>query len=93
MGTAHLLRGTFTLVTFPALDVIAVCAMNSVQTEHNDKFVQRDGTRVTLGDDTFRYCGSSIKWLGLEACDAVDPMGLLHNRICGNESLEQGRPE
>lgn len=60
MGTTHLLRGAFALVTFPALAVIAVCAMSSAQTERNGEVVQRDGTRLTLGGETFRYCGPTL---------------------------------
>src|SRR5216683_4146812 len=42
---------------------------------HNDEFVQRDGTRLTLGGETFRYSGPNIEWLGLEAYGPIDPMG------------------
>ena len=45
------------------------------QTLHNDDFVQRDGTRLTLGGETFRYSGPNIEWLGLEGYGPLDPTG------------------
>src|SRR5260370_16586289 len=66
MGKIHLLSGAFATVTFVALAVMAVCARSSAQTEHNDEFVQRDGARLTLGGETFRYSGPNIEWLALE---------------------------
>ncbi len=75
MGKTDLQRGAFATVTFVALAVMAVCARSSAQTEHNDEFVQRDGTRLTLGGEAFRYSGPNIEWLGLEAYGPVDPMG------------------
>ena len=54
MGKTRLLRGAFATVTLVALmAVMAVCARSSAQTGHNDEFVQRDGTRLTLGGETF----------------------------------------
>jgi mannan endo-1,4-beta-mannosidase len=75
MGKTHLLRGAFATVTLVSLAVMAVCARSSAQTEHNDEFVQRDGTRLTLGGATFRYSGPNIEWLGLEAYGPLDSMG------------------
>ena len=75
MGKTHLLRGAFAAVAFVALAVMAMCARGSAQTGHNDEFVQRDGTRLTLGGETFRYSGPNIEWLGVEAYGPVDPMG------------------
>jgi len=66
LGNAHLLRGALITTTFVALAVMAVCARSSGQTEYNDEFVQRDGTRLTLGGETFRYSGPNIEWLGVE---------------------------
>ncbi len=65
MGKTHSLRGAFATATVVALAVMAVCLRSSAQTEHNDEFVQRDGTRLTLGGETFRYSGPNIEWLGL----------------------------
>jgi hypothetical protein len=75
MGKTRLLRGAFATVTLVPLAVMAVCARSSAQTEHNDEFVQRDGTRLTLGSETFRYIGPNIEWLGLEAYGPLDPLG------------------
>src|SRR5271156_1457806 len=75
MGKTHLLRGAYATVTFVALAVMAVCARSSAQANHNDEFVQRDGTRLTLGGETFRYSGPNIEWLGLEAYGPLDSMG------------------
>ena len=45
------------------------------QTLHNDEFVQRDGARLTLAGETFRYSGPNIEWLGLEGYGPLDPIG------------------
>jgi len=42
---------------------------------HNDEFVKRDGARLTLAAETFRYSGPNIEWLGLEAYGPLDSMG------------------
>src|ERR1700758_5503639 len=42
---------------------------------HNDEFVKRDGVRLTLGGETFRYSGPNIEWPGLEAYGPLDSMG------------------
>jgi mannan endo-1,4-beta-mannosidase len=75
MRKSHLLRSTFAIVTFVAIAVMAVCSQSSAQTGHNDEFVQRDGTRLTLGGETFRYSGPNVEWLGLEGYGPLDPMG------------------
>jgi mannan endo-1,4-beta-mannosidase len=75
MGKTDLLRRAFATVTLVALAVMAVCAPSSAQTAHNDEFVRRDGTRLSLGGETFRYSGPNIEWLGLEAYGPIDPMG------------------
>lgn len=75
MGNIHLRRGALATVILVALAVMGVCARSSAQTAHNDEFVQRDGTRLTLGGETFRFSGPNIEWLGLEAYGPLDPMG------------------
>ena len=75
MKKARLLRGAFSTVALVALAVMAVCTRSSAQTGHNGEFVQRDGTRLTLGGETFRFGGPNIEWLGLEAYGPLDPMG------------------
>jgi mannan endo-1,4-beta-mannosidase len=51
------------------------CVRAVAQIPHNDEFVQRDGTRLTLGGEPFRYSGPNIEWLGLEAYGPLDSMG------------------
>ncbi len=75
MGKIHLQRGAFATVAFVALAVMAVYARSSAQTEHNDEFVQRDGTRLTLSGETFRYSGPNIEWLGIENYGPSENMG------------------
>ena len=58
-----------------ALPAMAMCVQSSAQTEHNDEFVQRDGTRLTLGGETFRYSAPNIEWLGLVDNGPFGPMG------------------
>lgn len=47
----------------------------AAQTPHNDEFVKRDGIRLTLGGETYRYSGPNIEWLGVEAYGPDDAMG------------------
>jgi len=47
----------------------------SAQVSHGDDFVQRDGTRLTLAGEPFRYSGPNIEWLGLEGYGPHDPAG------------------
>jgi hypothetical protein len=57
------------------LTAVLWCSRASAQIAHNDEFVQRDGTRLTLGGETFRYSGPNIEWLGVEGYGPLDPMG------------------
>jgi mannan endo-1,4-beta-mannosidase len=53
----------------------AWCVRATAQIPHNDEFVKRDGARLTLAGETFRYSGPNIEWLGLEAYGPLDSMG------------------
>jgi len=75
MGRIQLLRGAFATATFVALAMMIVSTRSAAQTGHNDEFVQRDGTRLTVGGETFRYSGPNIEWLGLEGYGPLDAMG------------------
>ena len=66
-------RNLFLFTTFAILVCVATHAVSQIP--HNDEFVQRDGTRLTLGGETFRYSGPNIEWLGLEAYGPLDSMG------------------
>lgn len=54
---------------------LLLCARASAQTAHNDEFVQRAGTTLTLGGEPFRYSGPNIEWLGVEGYGPLDPIG------------------
>ena len=58
-----------------ALGSLVASGRLTAQSPHNDEFVQRDGTRLTLGGETFRYSGANIEWLGLEGYGPMDPVG------------------
>jgi mannan endo-1,4-beta-mannosidase len=75
MGKTHSLKCAFASVTIVALAATAVCARSSTQPKRNDEFVQRAGTRLTLGNQTFRYSGPNIEWLGIEAYGPSENMG------------------
>jgi mannan endo-1,4-beta-mannosidase len=75
MKKTHLPRGAVASVTFVALAMNTLCARSSALTGHNDEFVQRDGTRLTLGGETFRFGGPNIEWLGIEGYGPLDPAG------------------
>jgi mannan endo-1,4-beta-mannosidase len=68
---------TRSLLPIATLTILAFAATisASAQIPHNDEFVQREGSRLTLGGETFRYSGPNIEWLGLEAYGPLDPMG------------------
>lgn len=40
-----------------------------------DQFVEREGTKLTLGGQPFRFGGPNIEWLGLEGYGPHDPAG------------------
>jgi mannan endo-1,4-beta-mannosidase len=71
----NLISRAFRAVTLVALAVMPVCAQSSDQTQQIDEFVQRNGTRLTLGGETFRFAGPNIEWLGLEYYGPYSPMG------------------
>ncbi len=58
-----------------ALSGALSCGRASAQIAQNDQFVQRDGTRLTVGGEPFRYSGPNIEWLGLESYGPHDPIG------------------
>ena len=58
-----------------ALIVIAMGQQSAAQMAHNDEFVQRSGTKLTLGGGDYRYSGPNIEWLGIEAYGPDDSLG------------------
>lgn len=54
--------------------VMATGGLSAAQTAGNE-FVQRSGTRLTLGGQDYRYSGPNIEWLGIEAYGPDDSMG------------------
>lgn len=60
-----------------ALTVVGIFTSDRAlaQIAHNDEFVQRSGTKLTLGGTDFRYSGPNIEWLGLESYGPHDPIG------------------
>src|SRR5580693_5084161 len=55
--------------------IFAVFLLASYLPAQTDAFVQRAGTKLTLGTTPFRYSGPNIEWLGLEGYGPHDPMG------------------
>lgn len=51
------------------------CSTAMAQLTHNDAFVQRAGTKLSLAGEEFRYSGPNIEWLGLESYGPHDPVG------------------
>ncbi len=58
-----------------AIIATRMSAQNAAQTTHNDEFVLRRGTELTLGGTDFRYSGPNIEWLGIEAYGPGDSLG------------------
>jgi hypothetical protein len=73
MPAAYRLLKT-TLLTLLAVGV-AQMSVSAQHTKVNDDFVKRDGTRLTLGGQTFRYAGANIEWLGLIDNGPFGPLG------------------
>ena len=67
-----MMRGGLALL---ALSAVFMCGRALAQVPHNDDFVKRDGTRLTLGGETFRFGGPNIEWLGVEGYGPLDSMG------------------
>lgn len=42
---------------------------------HNDEFIERNGTELTLHGEKYRYSGANIEWLGVEAYGPDDALG------------------
>jgi mannan endo-1,4-beta-mannosidase len=66
-----LLRGGLLVLALGAV----MCGQALAQIAHNDEFVQKTGTKLTLGGADFRYSGPNIEWLGIESYGPHDPMG------------------
>jgi mannan endo-1,4-beta-mannosidase len=58
-----------------AMAMMAAAGLGAAQTSDNDEFVQRNGTKLTLGGANFRYSGPNIEWLGIEAYGPDDSLG------------------
>jgi hypothetical protein len=63
------------LLTLVALVLIVTSRQSLAQNTHNDEFVRRSGTKLTLGGADFRYSGPNIEWLGIEAYGPDDSIG------------------
>jgi hypothetical protein len=57
------------------LALAAMLGQSSAQAQPKDEFVHRDGTRLTLAGEIFRYSGPNVEWLGIEAYGPHDPVG------------------
>ncbi len=53
----------------------AIAGESAAQTAHNDEFVKRAGTRLTLDGGNYRYSGPNVEWLGIEAYGPDDALG------------------
>ena len=74
-------KRTLAAVIVGAMCVMAAIGQSAAQVSHNDQmshneeFVQRDRTKLTLGGTDFRYSGPNIEWLGIEAYGPDDSLG------------------
>ena len=66
---------TLPFVVLEAMCVAAIGSQSAAQTSYNDEFVKRDGTRLIMGGENYRYSGPNIEWLGIEAYGPDDSMG------------------
>lgn len=64
----------------------------AAQFPHNNQFVKRAGTRLTLGGADYRYSGPNIEWLGIEAYGPDDSMGPRYpSRLEVDDALDTAR--
>jgi len=54
---------------------MVVRGQSGAKIQHNDEFVKRAGTHLTLAGETYRYSGPNVEWLGLEAYGPDDALG------------------
>lgn len=71
LGRYDVIMRRYTSTWVLALAVVRLCAQPAPAGE----FVQRTGTKLTLGGEAFRFSGPNIEWLGLEGYGPHDPMG------------------
>lgn len=71
MNPSKQLRAASIVAALALLTVLTAVA----QISNNDEFVQRDGVRLTLGGDTFRFGGANVEWLGVVSYGVYDPAG------------------
>ena len=57
---------TLVVVILGAMSVTTAVGQGAAQTARNEEFVQRSGTKLTLGGADFRYSGPNIEWLELK---------------------------
>ena len=69
------LKCAFATLTLVVIAAMAISVQSAAQTRHNDEFVERSGTRLTLGGADYRYSGPNIEWLGIEAYGPDDSIG------------------
>jgi mannan endo-1,4-beta-mannosidase len=74
MNTVRMRKVTLVAAMLAAMGVM-VATGAAAQVAHNDDFVQRNGTKLTLGGTDFRYSGPNIEWLGIEAYGPDDSLG------------------
>ena len=67
--------GALAAALFWAAAGMAIAGQSPAQIAHNDEFVRRVGTRLTLGGESYRYSGPNVEWLGIEAYGPDDALG------------------
>lgn len=68
-------RSTLAFAVLMAVVLVAMGQQSAAQITHNNEFVLRSGTKLTLGGADFRYSGPNIEWLGIEAYGPDDSLG------------------
>ena len=73
--TVMKLKCAFATLTLVVIATMAISVQSAAQTRHNDEFVERSGTKLTLGGADYRYSGPNVEWLGIEAYGPDDSIG------------------
>ncbi len=75
MGSVRSQKWTIAAIMLGPMIAMTINSRSAAQTPHNNEFVKRAGTGLTLGGEHYRYSGPNIEWLGIEAYGPDDSLG------------------
>ena len=79
--TVMKLKCAFATLTLVVIATMAISVQSAAQTRHNDEFVERSGTKLTLGGADYRYSGPNVNGLESKLTVRTIPLGPATPRI------------